>query len=139
MRCSISICVALFLSGAYPSIISFVGQYIACVGKLGVRLNAFLATLLSILLIVESYVSVQIPRWVAWYLDLSSWSMTSCFLLGDNSRLLGSTRASFLTSVVMCLRWSLKSSMGFICSSSILFDLLGGRYLIFFRLRIRLY
>ena len=56
--------------------------------------------------------------------------MTSCFLLGD-SRLLVSTRASFLTSVVMCLRWSLKSSMGLICTPSILYDFLGGRYSIF--------
>ena len=100
MRCSIPICVALFLYGAYHSPISFVGRCIASVGKLRIRPNAFLVALLSILSIVESYVSVKIPRWVAWYLDLSNWSMTSCFLLGD-SRLLASTRASFLTSVVM--------------------------------------
>ncbi len=56
--------------------------------------------------------------------------MTSCFLMGD-SRLFVSTRASFLTSVVMCFRWSLKSSMGLICTPSILYDLFGGRYLIF--------
>ena len=42
--------------------------------------------------------------------------MTSCSLLGD-SFLLDSTRA-FLTSVVMCFRWSLKSSMGLICTPS---------------------
>ena len=72
MRCSIPICVALFLSGAYPSPISFVGRCIAYVGKLGVRPSAFLAALLSILSIVVSCVSVKIPRWVAWYLDLSS-------------------------------------------------------------------
>ena len=65
MRGSIPICVALFLSGAYPRPISFVGRCIASVGKLGVRPNAFLAALLSILSIVESCVSVNIPRWVA--------------------------------------------------------------------------
>ena len=94
MRYSIPICVALFLSGAHPSPISFVGRCIAFVGKLGVRPNPFLAALSSILSIVESCVSVKIPRWMGWYLDLSSWSMTSCFRLGD-SLLLVSTRASF--------------------------------------------
>ncbi len=131
MRCSIPICAALFLSGAYPSPISLVGLCIASAGKLGVRPSAFLAALLSILSIVESCVSVKIPRWVAWYLDLSIWSMTSCFRLGD-SLLLVSTRARFLTSVVMCCRWSLKSSMGMICTSSILYYLFGGRNLRFF-------
>ena len=72
MRCSIPICVALFLSGAYHSPISFVGRCIASVGKMGVRPSTFLPTLLSILSIVESCVSVKILRWVAWYLDLSS-------------------------------------------------------------------
>ena len=126
MRCSIPIYVALLLSGAYPSPISFVGRCIAYVGKLGVRPSAFLAALLGNLLIVKSCVPVKIPRWVAWYLDLINWSMNSCFLLGDN-RLLVSTRASFPTSVVMCLRWSLKSSMGLISTPNILYDLLGGR------------
>ncbi len=65
MRCSIPICVALFLSGAYPSPISFVGRCIASVGKLGVRPGAFLAALMNILSIVESCVSVKIPRRVA--------------------------------------------------------------------------
>ena len=130
MRCYIPICVALFLIGAYPSPISFAGRCIASVGNLGVRPIAFLAALLNIFSIVESCVSVKILRWVAWYLDLSNWAMTSCIMLGD-SRLLVSTRARFLTSVVMCLRWSLKSSMGCICTPSILYDLLGGRYLMF--------
>ena len=65
MRYYIPICVALFLSGAYPSPISFVGRCIASVGKLGVRPIAFLAALLSSLSIVESCLSVKIPRWVA--------------------------------------------------------------------------
>ena len=103
MRCSIPICVALFLSGAYPSPISLVGRCIVFVGKLGVRPNGFLAALLSILSIVESCLSVKIPRWVACYLNFSSWLMTSCFLLGE-SLLLVSTRARCFTSVVMCLR-----------------------------------
>ncbi len=106
------------------------GRCIAFVGKMGVRPNAFLAPLSSILSIVESCVSVKIPTWVAWYLDLSNWSMTNCFLLGD-SRLLVSTRASCLTSVVMWLSSSLKSSIVFSCTPSILYDLLGDRYLMF--------
>jgi hypothetical protein len=65
VRCSIPICVALFLSGAYPSPVSLVGRCIVSVGKLGVRPNGFLAALLSILSIVESCLSVKIPRWVA--------------------------------------------------------------------------
>jgi hypothetical protein len=56
--------------------------------------------------------------------------MTSCFLLGDRRRLV-STRAIFLTFGVMCFRCSRKSSMGLICAPNILYDLLGGRYLIF--------
>jgi len=77
IRCSIPMCVALSLSGAYPSPISFVGRCIASVGKLGVRPNAFLAALSSILTIVSSCVSVNILKWAAWYLDFSSWSITS--------------------------------------------------------------
>ena len=130
MRCSIPICAALCLSGAYPSPISFVGRCIASVGKLDVRPNAFLTDLLRIVPFMESCVSVKIPRWAAWYLDLSSWPMTSCFRLGD-SLLLVSTRASCLTSVVMCLRWCLKSIIGLIWTPNILYDLFGGRYLIF--------
>ena len=71
-RCSIPIFVALLLCGAYPSPNSFVGRCIATVGKLGIRPNAFLAALLSILSILFSCVSAKIPIWVAWYLDLSN-------------------------------------------------------------------
>ena len=60
MRCSIPICVALFLSGAYPSPISFVGRCSAYTEKLGVRPIACLAALLNLLSIVESCVSVKI-------------------------------------------------------------------------------
>ena len=78
--------VVLSLSGAYPNPISFVGRCIDSVGKLRVSPNAFLAVLLSILSIVSSCASVNIPRWLAWYLDLSSLSITSCFLFGDSRR-----------------------------------------------------
>ena len=92
--------------------------------------SAFLGALSSILSIVSSRISMNIPRWMAWYLDLRSWSITSCFLLGY-SPLFIITLASCLTSVVTCLRWSLKFSMGFICTHSILCELLRGIYLMF--------
>ena len=98
----------------------------ASVGKLGVRPIAFLAALFSIVSIVSSCLSVKIPKCVAWNLDLSSWSMTSFFLLGE-SCLLVSVFAIFRTSVVMCFRCSLKSSMGLTCTPNILYDLFGGR------------
>ena len=56
--------------------------------------------------------------------------MTSFFLWGE-SLLLVRVRASILTSVVICFRWSLKYNMRLICTPNILYDLFGGRYLIF--------
>jgi hypothetical protein len=72
VMCSIPICVALSFIGAYPRPISLVDVWIASVRKLGISPRAFLAALLRILSIVSSYLSVKMPRWVAWYLDLSS-------------------------------------------------------------------
>ena len=63
--CSMPIWVALSFNGAYPSPISLMGLCIASVGKLGVRPSEFLAAVLSILSIVESCVSVKIPRCIA--------------------------------------------------------------------------
>jgi len=57
----------------------------------------------------------------------SSWSITSFYRLGD-STLRVRTLASFLMFVVMCLRCSLKFIMRLMCTPSILYDLLGGRY-----------
>ncbi len=101
--CFMSICVALFLIGAYPRPISLVGLCIASVGKLGISPSAFLAALLRIVYIVSSCLSVKMPRWVTWYIDLSSWSITSFFQLGDSS-LRVRTLASFRMSAVMCLK-----------------------------------
>ena len=126
--CSIPIRIALSFSGAYPSPISFVGRFIASVGKLGVSSNAFLAAFSSILSIDSSCVSGNIPKCVAWYLDFSSWSITSCFLLGDRRRLVY-TLAICLIFVVMFLRCSMKSNMGLICTLGILYDLFGDGYL----------
>ncbi len=127
VMCFIPICVALSFIGVYPRPIFLVDVYIASVGKLGVSPREFLAALLRILSIVSSYLSVKMPRWVAWYLDLSSWSITSSFRLGD-SNLRVRILARFLMFAVICLRWSLKSSMGLMCTPRILYDLFGGRY-----------
>ena len=67
---------------------------------------------------------MKMPRRVAWYLDLSSCSITSFLRLGDSS-LFARALASFRMSIVMCLRWSRKSGMGLMCTLVILYDLLG--------------
>ncbi len=79
VMCSIPKCDALSCIGVYPRPISVAGLCTASVGKLGVGPNAFLASLLRILCFVPSCLFVNIPRWVAWYLDLSNWSITSFF------------------------------------------------------------
>ena len=119
VMCSMPIWVALFLIGAYPSPISLVGLCMACVGKLGVRPIAPLAALLRILSTCYNCLSVRMPRWVAWCFDLSSCSITSFLRLGDSS-LFYRALAKFLMSVVMCLKWSRKSSIGLMCTLSIL-------------------
>jgi len=48
---------------------------------------------------------------------------------GDNRRFASTREMCCLTSVVMCLIWPLKSSVGLMCTPSILYDLFGGRYL----------
>ena len=95
-------------------------------GKLGVSLSAFLADLLRILYIFSSCLSVKMPRWVAWYFDFSSCSITSFLRLGYSS-LFARALASFRMSIVMRLRLSQKSNMGLMCTPSILYDLLGGK------------
>ena len=72
VMCSMPICVARSFIGVYPSPIYVAGLCITSVGKLGVRPSAFLAALLRILSICSSCLSVKMPRWVAWYFDLSS-------------------------------------------------------------------
>ncbi len=100
--CSMPTWVALSFIGAYPSPISLAGLCIASVGKLGVRPSAFLAALLRILSTCSNCLSVKIPRWVAYYFEFNSCSITSCLRLGDSS-LFARALASFLMSVVMCL------------------------------------
>ena len=80
--CSMPIWVALSFIGAYPSPISLVGLCIASAGKLGIRPSVFLAALLRILSTCSNCLSVKMPRWVAWYFDLSSCSITRFFAVG---------------------------------------------------------
>jgi len=72
--------------------------------------------------------SVKIPIWAAWYLDLSNRSISSSFLFGDSFPSF-TTLASGWTSPVACFRWSLKPIMGLICATSIMYDVFGGRCL----------
>ena len=83
--CSIPICVALSFISAYPRLIFVVCLCIASVGKLEITPSTFLAALLRSLSIVSCCLSVNMPKWVAWYFDFSSWSITCFFLLGDSS------------------------------------------------------
>ncbi len=125
VMCYILICVAISFISMQPMPNSVVGLCIASAGHLGARPNAFLSTLLKSLYIVSSCLSVNFPRWLAWYLELSSWSITIFARLG-NRRLFVRTLASIRTSTVMCLRLSRKSSMGLIYVPSIVYDLFGG-------------
>ena len=101
VMCSMPIWVAMSFIGAYPSPIFLVGLCIASVGKLGVRPSAFLAALLRILSICSNCLSVKMPRWVAWYFDLSSCLITSFLRSGDSSLFVRAS-ASFIMSIVMC-------------------------------------
>ncbi len=94
VMCSMPIWVALSFIGEYPSPISLVGLCIASVGKLGARPFAFLAALLRILFTCFSCLFVKTPRWVVWYFDLSSCSITSFLRLG-NSNLFAKALANF--------------------------------------------
>jgi hypothetical protein len=77
--CSILICVALSFIGVYSRSISVVDLCITSVEKLEVRPRAFLDALSKSLSIVSSCLSLSIPKWMAWYLDLRNWSITSLF------------------------------------------------------------
>jgi hypothetical protein len=90
---------------------------------------ACLIALLSMPSMVASCLSLNAPRCVAWYLDFSSCYIDS-FLRGGLSLRFARALASCLTSLVMWWKCSRKSSMGLMWTPSILYVLLGGRYLI---------
>jgi hypothetical protein len=87
VRCSIPIFVTLSRIGERPRPASFRGICTPSVEKLGRRLIACLIVLLSMPSIVVSFLSLNIPRYVAWYLDLRSCSIAIVFKGGLSLRL----------------------------------------------------
>ena len=70
VRCSIPIWVALCGISGRTRPASFNGRCTPSVGKSGRRFVACLITLLSMSSMVVSCLSLNTPRYVAWYLDL---------------------------------------------------------------------
>jgi hypothetical protein len=87
VRRSISICAALSRIGERPKPANFRGRCTPSVGKFGRRPIACLIALLRMPSIFVSCLSLNIPRCVAWYLDLSSCSMASVLSGGLSLRL----------------------------------------------------
>ncbi len=119
---------ALSCIGARPRSASFRGLCTPSKGKFGRRPMACLIALFKIPCMVVSFLSLNTPRCVAWYLDFSSCSIAKD-LSGGLSFLFARVLANFLTSLVMWRKCSLKSSMGLMWTPSILNDLFVGRYL----------
>jgi len=69
MRSSL-IYAAMYFCGAYSCPISFIGRCVASAGKLSISPIACRVALLRSLFSVLSCMSVNIPRWVAWYLEV---------------------------------------------------------------------
>jgi hypothetical protein len=128
VRCSIPICVALSHMGGRPSPASFRGFCTHSEGKFGRRPIAYLIALLRIPSMVVSCLSLNTLRCVVWYLDFRSCSIANV-LSGGLSFRFASALARFSTSLVMWRKCYLKSSMGLMWTPSILYDLFGGRYL----------
>ena len=128
VRCSIPICVALSRMGGRPRPASLRGFCMPSEGKFGRRPIACLIALFRIPSMVLSCLSLNTPRCVAWYFDFRSCSIAKDFKGGLSFRL-ARAMASFLTSLVIWWKCSLKSNMGLMWTPSILYDLFGGRYL----------
>ena len=124
VRCSIPICVALFPLGLPLSGVVVRPQWGNWVGSLG------LVSMLCLRMpsTVVSCLLLNTPRCVAWYSDFSNCSM-AIDLRGGLSLRFARALANFLTSLVMWRKCSRKSNMGMMWTPSILYDLFGGRYL----------
>ena len=85
---------------------------------------ACLIALFRIPSMVVSCLLLNTPRCVAWYLDFSSCSI-AIYLSGGLSFIFARALASFLTSLVMRRKCSLKSNMGLMWTPSMLYDLFG--------------
>ena len=125
VRCSIPICVALFPLGLPLSGVVVRPQWGNWVGSLG------LVSMLCLRMpsTVVSCLLLNTPRCVAWYSDFSNCSMAIA-LRGGLSLRFDWALANLLTSLVMWRMCSRKSSMGLMLTSSIFYDLIGCRYLI---------
>jgi hypothetical protein len=77
--------------------------------------------------IVVSCRLLSTPRWVAWYLDFRSCSTTKVLYGGPSLRFVRALD-NLWTSLVMCMKCSLKSSSGLMCTPNFLYDFFGGRY-----------
>ena len=111
VRCSIPICVALYRIDERPRPASFRGVCTPSVEKVSRKPRACLIALLRMPSMVESCLSLNTPRRVAWYFDFSYCSITSV-LRGGLSLYFERAFARFLTSLIMWRKCSRKSSIG---------------------------
>ena len=126
-RCSPPMWVALSLIEGRPSPSSFSGLCTSSLGKLGSRPIAWRMALFRMPFMVVSCRSLSTPRCVAWYLYLKS-CFTARVLYGGLRFLFVMALASLRTSLVMLVKCSVKSRIGLMCTTSILYDLFGERY-----------
>ena len=118
---SIPICVARSSIEGSPSPNSFRGHCTPSVGKFGSRPMACRMALLRMPSIVVSCRALSTPRWVAWYLDFRSCSTTRILYGGLSFRFVRALD-NLRTSLLMCMKCSLKSSSGLMCTPNILYD-----------------
>jgi len=95
--------------------------------KLGRRSRACLVVLLRIPSMVVSCLSLNTPRYVAWYLDFSS-CYIAIDLRGGLSLRFARVLAIYFSSLVIWRKCSRKPSMELNMTPRILYDLFGGRY-----------
>ncbi len=100
---------ALSRIGGRPMSASFTGFCTPSEGKFGRMPIACLIALFRIPSMVVSCLSLNSPRYMAWYLHFNSCSMAKDFRGGLSFRF-ARALASFLTSLVMWRKCSLKSS-----------------------------
>ena len=131
VRCSIPVCVALSRMGVKPKPASFRGLCTPSMGKLG-RSRSTRACLIAVLRMPSMFVSclsLNTPRYMAWYVYFNDCSI-AIDLRGGLSLRFARALDNYLTSLVLWRKCSWKSSMGLMWTPSILYDLFGGRYLI---------
>jgi len=111
VRYSIPVCVALSHIGERPRTASFRGLCSPSMENLGRRPRACLITVLRMPSMVVNCLSLSTPRCVAWYFDSSDCSIASDLREGLSWRF-ARAFANFLTSLVIWMKCSRKSSIG---------------------------